>query len=181
MSKIGKKPVAIPEGVEARINDGRLEFKGDKGHLEVRLLPFIRTEIKDRSILFQPENNSKQARSNWGTIRALASNAIIGVTRGFEKTLEIEGVGYRAGLEGDTLVLNLGFSHPVKINSPTGIKISVSKNTIKISGVDKNLVGKTAATVRALRKVEPYKGKGIRYQGEVVRRKAGKKVASATK
>jgi large subunit ribosomal protein L6 len=182
MSKIGKNPIVIPDNVEVLLGDRELKFKGPKGALSVRIPNEIKAEMKDKSIIFQPKNDSKQARASWGTARSLAMNALIGVTEGFEKSLELEGVGYRASLEGQDLTLNIGFSHPLKIPAPEGIVFSVSKNVITISGIDKDLVGKTAAAIRALRKVEPYKGKGIRYQGEVIRRKAGKKVAgTATK
>ncbi len=180
MSKIGKKPIIIPENVEVKINGGFLEFKGNNGNLSVKIPVYIKAEIKEKTLSFSPENNSKQARANWGTIRSLAYNAIVGLTEGFNKNLEIEGVGYRANMEGETLVLNLGLSHPIKFTPPQGIKISVEKNVIKISGVDNALVGQVAAKIRAFKKPEPYKGKGIRYQGEVVRRKAGKKVAGTT-
>lgn len=180
MSKIGKKSIIIPDSVEAKITDGFLELKSVQGSINLKILPWIEAEIKDKTILFSPENNSKQARANWGTIRSLAYNAIIGLTEGFKKILEMEGIGYRASLEGNVLVLNLGFSHPVRFTPPEGIKISVEKNTImKVSGIDKALVGETAAKIRAFKKPEPYKGKGIRYQGEIIRRKAGKKVAGA--
>lgn len=181
MSKVGKKPIIIPDNVDVKINNGFLEFKGNKGTYNLAILPFIKIEIKDKMILFAPENNSRQARANWGTMRALTNNAIIGVTQGFEKNLEIEGIGYRANMEGNTLVLNIGYSHPVRFTPPEGVKISVEKNIIKVSGIDKFLVGKTAAEIRALKKPEPYKGKGIRYQGEIIRRKAGKKMAGVTK
>lgn len=179
MSKIGKQPIKIPEKIEVKESDGILEFKlGDKT-ASLKVLPFIKIEIKDGILTFIPKSKSKQGRSNWGTIRALANNAINGLTKDFEKILEIEGVGYRASMEGETLVLSLGFSHPVKVVPPRGIKISVEKNTIKVAGGDKALVGKIAAEIKKKRKVEPYKGKGIKYQGEIVRRKAGKKMAAA--
>jgi large subunit ribosomal protein L6 len=179
MSKIGKQPIEIPEKAEVKEVDGFLEFKlGDKS-ASLKMLPLVKAEIKDGKITFSIEKDSKQSRSNWGTIRALSYNAIKGLSQNFEKTLEIEGVGYRALMEGENLVLNIGFSHPVKIIPPKEVKISVEKNTIKISGMDKALVGKIAADIRKKKKVEPYKGKGIRYQGEIVRRKAGKKMAAA--
>lgn len=180
MSKIGKKPIIIPDTIEVKIRDGFLEFKNNENVVRLKILPYIKPEIKDKSIFFVPENSSKQARANWGTIRSLAQNAIVGLTQGFSKILEIEGIGYRANMEGDVLVLNLGLSHPIKFTPPQGIKISVEKNTIKISGIDKALVGQIAAQIRALKKPEPYQGKGIRYQGETIRRKAGKKLAGAT-
>lgn len=181
MSKIGKKPIMIPDSVEVKLDAGILEFKKDKETVNLKVLPYIKAEIKDKSLVFFPENNSKQARANWGTIRSLANNAVAGLTAGFSKILEIEGVGYRAAMEGETLVLNIGLSHPIKFVSPKGTAIVVNKNTITISGIDKALVGQTAAKIRAFKKVEPYKGKGIKYKGEVVRRKAGKKVTGTTK
>lgn len=177
MSKIGKKPILIPEKVEVKINDGFLEFKGEKGDLKLKIIPYVKAEIKNKNLVFAAEGNFKQARANWGTMRSLAENAILGVSDGFSKILQIEGIGYRANIEGDNLVLNLGLSHPVKFAAPQGIKISVEKNTIKVIGIDKNLVGKAAAEIRALKKPEPYQGKGIRYHDEIIRRKAGKKVA----
>jgi large subunit ribosomal protein L6 len=181
MSKIGKKPIVIPNNVEVEISDGFLDFKGSNGSSKIKIPSYIKAEIKEGNILFSPENNSKQARANWGTIRSLANNAIIGLTEGFSKNLEVEGIGYRANMEGENLVLNLGLSHPIKFTPPQGIKISTEKNTIKISGIDNALVGQVAAKIRAFKKPEPYKGKGIRYQGEIVRRKVGKKVAGTTK
>ena len=180
MSKIGKKPINIPDNVEAKMSNGILEFKGTKGSLSVLVLPYIKAEMKDKILTFAQISNSKQAKSNWGTQRALTNNAIAGVTNGFEKNLEIEGIGYRASIQGGGLILDIGYSHPVKLEPPQGIKILAEKNTIKIIGVDKALVGKVAAEIRALKKPEPYKGKGIKYQGEVIRRKAGKKVAGTT-
>ena len=181
MSKIGKKPITIPDNIEVKISDGFLKFEGNNGTINLKILSYIKTELKDKMIFFSPENNSKQARANWGTIRSLAANAIIGLTDGFTKVLEIEGIGYRANMEGDTLVLDLGLSHPIKLIPLKGIKISAEKNIIKISGIDKALVGQIAAKIRAFKKPEPYKGKGIRYQGEIIRRKVGKKVAGTTK
>jgi large subunit ribosomal protein L6 len=182
MSKIGKKPIIIPDNIDVKINGNLLEFKNNQGNvINLKILPYIKTEIKDKSIIFALENNSKQARANWGTIASLAFNAIFGLTSGFNRTLEVEGVGYRVNMEGENLVLNLGLSHPVKFAPPQGIKISTEKNVIKISGVDKALVYQTAAKIKAFKRPEPYKGKGIKYQGEVIRRKAGKKVAGTTK
>lgn len=181
MSKIGKKPIIIPEGVEVRIDGGVLNIKGKKGELSLKILPFVKVDLNDKAITFSVEGDFKQARSNWGTMRSLANNAVIGVSDGFSKTLEIGGVGYRASLEGNNLVLNIGFTNPVKIIPSAGIVITVEKNIIKVSGIDKALVGKTAAEIRAKKKPEPYKGKGIKYQGEVIKRKEGKKAAAAAK
>ncbi|MBI5079101.1 50S ribosomal protein L6 [Candidatus Wolfebacteria bacterium] len=181
MSKIGKKSINILEGVSVEIKDGDLEIKGKRGALRVKILKYVKPEIKNGNLSFSIESDSKQAMANWGTIRSLAYNAVLGVSQGFEKILEIEGVGYRAAMEGNDLVLSVGFSHPVKFKPPEGIKISVEKNTIKVNGIDKALVGKAASEIRAVKKPEPYKGKGIRYKGEVIRRKSGKKVAGAGK
>ncbi|PIU98629.1 50S ribosomal protein L6 [Candidatus Wolfebacteria bacterium CG03_land_8_20_14_0_80_40_12] len=181
MSKIGKKPISIPDNVEVKISDGFFEFKKENVDLKLKILPYLKIEIKDKAISIGIKNNSKQAKSNWGTMRSLVNNTIIGIIKGFEKKLEIDGVGYRASMEKNDLVLNIGYSHPVKFVPPDGIKILVDKNTITISGVDKAIVGNTAAKIRALKKPEPYKGKGIRYQGEIIKRKAGKRVAAATK
>ena len=180
MSKVGKKPIVIPAGVNVVIKNSQLEIKGKEGVLTLPILPYTNVDLKDNQILVTVKENEKQARSNWGTMRALTQNAVTGVNAGFIKELEIQGIGYRAAAEGNNLVLNIGFSHPVKFSPPIGIKITVEKSFIKIFGADKNLVGKTAAEIRSLKKPEPYKGKGIRYKGEVVKIKAGKKVAGAT-
>lgn len=179
MSRVGKKPIGIPEKVEVDIKDGLVKIKGPKGELQREIRPEVKAEIKDKALLVSPLGESKKIRAFWGLTRALLANMIKGVTEGFEKKLEIEGVGYRANLEGDSLVLNLGYSHPVKIKKPEGIEFSVEKNVITVSGIDKEKVGQAAAKIRAVRKPEPYKGKGIRYQGEEVRRKVGKKAAGA--
>ena len=180
MSKIGKQFIAIPEGAKIRESGGRLTFEGPKGELSVKMLPFVKYEISDGKLSFTATHDSKQAISNWGTVRALSANALAGAMSGFIKELEIEGVGFRAVIEGKDLVLNIGYSHPVRIAAPAGITFSVEKNSIKVSGIDKYLVGQIAADVRAMKKPEPYKGKGIRYKGEVIRRKSGKKVAGTT-
>ena len=179
MSKIGKKPVNIPSGVTVEIKDGILEVKGPKATLTVPVLPNIAVEIKDGTVLFTAKNDAKQTISNWGTMRALAENAVIGSTEGYIKTLLVEGVGYRANMEGNTIVMNLGFSHPIKYAMPEGITAVVDGNKITISGASKALVGEVTASIRAYKKPEPYKGKGIRYEGEIVRRKAGKKAGAA--
>ncbi len=179
MSKIGKQPVIIKEGVSVETKDGVLEIKGKNGTLTVNLLPGIKVEIKDNEIVFTPERNVKQIVSNWGTMRALTANAVKGVSEDFMKELVIEGVGVRAEVEGANVVLDVGLSHQVNCTIPAGIKISVEKNTIKISGASKQTVGETAAKIRSIRKPEPYKGKGIMYKGEVIRRKAGKKAAAS--
>ncbi len=177
MSKLAKKPIIIPQGVEVKQNDGVLEFSGKEGKLTVKVLPFISAELSDSQLTFKLQQSTKQGRANWGTIASLAKNAILGVGEGFNKKLELEGIGFKASMDGSGLVLNVGFTHPVKYTPPAGVKLTIEKGVIKVSGADKSIVGETAAKIRKIYPPEPYKGKGIRYQGEVVRRKAGKKVA----
>jgi len=189
MSRLGKKPIAIPDDIIVSKNGNVLEFKkGDKS-ATLKVLPYIGAEISEETtdgktskvLTFKVESDLNQAMANWGTVRSLASNIIKGLKEGFSKVLEIEGIGYRATMEGETLVLNLGFSHPVRYSAEKGVKITTEKNTVIISGQDKEAVGQTAAEIRALKKPEPYKGKGIKYRGEIIRRKQGKKVGSAAK
>lgn len=180
MSKIGKKPIILPSGVTVTDNSGEFLVKGPKGEITVSTLPYLSIVLAPDSITVELSKNIKQGRSNWGTLRSLLNNAVIGVTEGFSKELEINGVGYRAEVNGSDLILNLGFSHPVKFSVPSGLTIAVEKNIIKINGADKNLVGRTAAEIRSFRKPEPYKGKGIKYVGEVIIRKAGKKVGAGS-
>ncbi len=180
MSKIGKQPIKIPDNVEIKIDGSFVVVKGPKGELSKEFPSGINFEIKDKEIIASPGEQKKKMSALWGLSRSLLFNMVKGVTDGFEKKLEIEGVGYRANLQGDKLILSLGFSHPIEVAVPAGLKFLVEKNIITISGFDKELVGQTAAKIRSFKKPEPYKGKGIRYQGEVVRRKAGKKaIASA--
>lgn len=176
MSKIGKKPIAIPTGVTVNISGGAVSISGPKGQTVLPVLEWIDANMENSQLVLTSKKNIKQASANWGTMRALLQNAIVGVTEGFKKVLEIEGIGFRATLEGKTLVLSIGFSHPVRYEPPAGIVIAAEKNVLTISGIDRQLVGQVAAQIRALKKPEPYKGKGIHYQGEVIRRKAGKKV-----
>ncbi|PIR44133.1 50S ribosomal protein L6 [Candidatus Wolfebacteria bacterium CG10_big_fil_rev_8_21_14_0_10_31_9] len=187
MSKIGKKPIIIPDGISIKIDSDILEIKKGENAVNLNILKYIKvvmSEEKDENekvknlLILSIESDLKQAKANWGTMRALTQNTINGLEKNFEKVLEIEGIGYRVSMEGETLVLTVGFSHPVKYPPVKGIKISTEKNTIKISGIDKSAVGQTAAEIRAIKKPEPYKGKGIRYKGEVVRRKAGKKAGA---
>lgn len=175
MSKIGKKPVTIGEGIIVNVGEDVVEIKGGNSILTIPILPGVKVEQKENNLVFTPRNSTKQTLSNWGTMRALVENAIKGAAEDFIKVLIIEGVGYRANVEGQNLLLNLGYSHPVKFGIPEGIKVTVEKNTVSVAGPSKQLVGETAAQIRRLRKPEPYKGKGIRYADEVVRRKAGKK------
>ncbi|QQG45037.1 MAG: 50S ribosomal protein L6 [Candidatus Sungiibacteriota bacterium] len=179
MSRIGKKPIPVPVGVAVSLDGSNLVVKGPKGELTRLLHPDIAIEIKEGEISVTTRRQTKKTPALWGLFRSLIANMIVGVTAGYEKKLEFEGVGYRANLEGDTLIMQLGFSHPARLEAPSGIKFSVEKNSITILGIDKELVGETAARLRSLKPVEPYKGKGIRYKGEIVRRKAGKKAVAA--
>lgn len=178
MSRIGKKPILIPENVEVKIDGQKVIVKGPKGELSKEIRPEIKVELKESHLLVSPKIETKRTKAFWGLTRALIANMIKGVTEGYEKKLEIEGLGYRASLEGEDLVLFVGFTHPVKIKCPEGIKFLAEKNVITISGINKELVGEFASKIRKIRPAEPYKGKGIRYQGEVIKRKAGKKVVT---
>lgn len=181
MSRIGKKPISIPEDVEVKLEGQTVIIKGPKGELSFQARPEIKIEIKENKILINPsKTKTKLVRSLWGTTRAILNNMVRGVKEGYEKKLEIEGLGYKAVLEGEDLVLYVGFTHPIKIKPSQGIKISVEKNIITVSGIDKEKVSQTAAKIRKMKPAEPYKGKGIRYLGEVIRRKAGKKVVTTT-
>jgi len=176
MSKIGKKPITVPQGVTLAIDEDAIRVKGPKGELNVPMLSGVKPVLEGDTLRFEIVSRAKQQRSNWGTARALVQNAVLGATEGFEKTLVIEGVGFKIAKEGNGLMLSLGFSHPVRYAEVPGIEFEVEKNTtLKIKGNDKMLVGKVAAEIRALKKPEPYKGKGFHYAGEVIRRKAGKK------
>lgn len=180
MSRIGKKPITVPQGVNIAFTEFEVSVKGAKGELKRMLPPYMGLKLEENILTVVPRRETKKTSALWGLTRSLVANMVAGVTAGFEKKLDFEGVGYRANVEGDMLVLQLGFSHPVRFKAPQGIKFSVEKNAITVSGIDKELVGDIAAQVRRLRPPEPYKGKGIRYRGEVIRRKAGKKaVASA--
>ena len=176
MSRIGKKPVAVPAGVTATMGDGQLSVKGPKGTLSMPLFDSIEYSIADGQIGVKPRDDSRQARAFWGMSRTMASNLVVGVTEGFTKTLLITGVGYRAALAGKQLKLQLGYSHDVMYDIPEGITIKTPDvTTVEISGADKQKVGQVAAEIRRWRKPEPYKGKGIKYAGEFIFRKEGKK------
>ena len=179
MSRIGKKPIEIPDNVEVEIKGQKIRIKGPKGEISKEILPEIKLVQKDKKILVSPKNKTKRAKAFWGLSRALLANFIKGVSLGYEKKLEIKGVGYQANVEGNDLILHLGFSHPVKIKAPKGIKFSAERSTISVSGIDKELVGQIAAKIRKVRPPEPYKGKGVRYLGEEVRKKVGKKATAA--
>lgn len=175
MSRIGKKPISLPKGVEIKLEDNVVTVKGPRGELSQRLPAEIGLDISDEEILITRPSDAKKHRAYHGLSRALVANMVEGVTKGFEKKLELVGVGYRAQMQGSKLSLTVGFSHPVIIDAPEGIEFeapTVTKITVK--GIDKQLVGNTAAHIRAIRKPEPYKGKGIKYENEVIRRKAGK-------
>jgi large subunit ribosomal protein L6 len=176
MSRIGKKPVSIPAGVTAAIADGSLTVKGPKGALTLALRDEISYTVDGDTILVKPANATKQARAFWGMQRTLVSNLVVGVTEGYTKTLNITGVGYRATAQGKVLKLQLGYSHDVNYDVPEGIEVKTPDNTtVLISGIDKQMVGQVAAEIRRWRKPEPYKGKGIKYAGEFIFRKEGKK------
>lgn len=175
MSRIGSAPIAIPNNVEVNVGNGAVVVKGPKGELTRTLHPNVEVTIADDQATVSPKDKSRATRALWGTFASHIANMVQGVTDGFEEKLIIEGVGYRAALQGSSLVLNVGFSHPVSMEVPDDITVSVEKEVISISGINKDRVGQFAASVRAVKKPEPYKGKGIRYQDEVVRRKQGKK------
>ena len=195
MSRIGKQPIQIPEGVEVKIEANKVVVKGPRGEITKEIRPEIKIEMKDydppatlpqagpsgKILVVTPRIETKKTKAFWGLTRALLANAVEGVTKGYERKLQIEGIGFRANLEGDNLELRVGFTHPVKINAPEGIKFAVEKNIITVSGIDKGLVSQTAAIIRKVKKPEPYKGKGIRYVGEAIRKKVGKKAAGAGK
>lgn len=180
MSRIGKKPILIPEGVEVKIEGKRVIVKGPKGELSQEIRPEIEVRLKEGKIFVSPLIEGKKTKALWGLTRALLFNKVEGTVREFEKKLEIEGIGFKAALEGENLSLSVGFSRPVKLTAVPGIKFSIEKNIITISGADKMLVGHIAGKIRKIKPAEPYKGKGIKYVGEVIRRKLGKKAAAAT-
>ena len=176
MSRIGKVPVPVPAGVTTQIADGVLTVKGPKGTLTLALRDEISYEIEGETIRVKPANDSKSARAFWGMQRTMVANLVTGVTQGYTKTLEITGVGYRANAQGSNLKLQLGYSHDVDFAIPEGIEIKTPDNTtVHITGIDKQKVGQVAAEIRRWRKPEPYKGKGIKYRGEFIFRKEGKK------
>lgn len=179
MSRLAKKPVPVTAGITLEVKDRDIVVSSAKGKQIVKMPKDVSVEISAEGASVKALDSSKQSRANSGTTWSLIRNAIAGLSEGFEKILEIEGVGYKAAMEGDTLVLSLGYVLPVKVKVPTGVTAVVEKNTIKVSGMDKQSVGQFAAQIRALKKPEPYKGKGIRYRGEVIRRKVGKKAATA--
>jgi len=177
MSKIGKQPLAIPPGATVKMDGRTVLVSGPKGNLDLKLLPGINAEIKDDQLVVSASGVGKAVRSAHGLIRSLLANMLKGATQEFTKKLELVGTGYRVQLQGKILQLALGFSHEIRFEPPEGVTLAVEgQNKVVVSGIDKQLVGQTAANIRALRPPEPYKGKGIRYEGEVVRKKAGKQV-----
>jgi large subunit ribosomal protein L6 len=176
MSRIGKKPIAIPSGVTVTLDGQTVAVKGPKGQLAWTVSEEIEVALDNGQLTLTPRNETQRARGMWGLSRTLVDNMVIGVTKGYEEVLELVGVGYRAALKGQALSMQLGFSHDVDIPPPAGITFAVPKQTeVRISGIDKQLVGEIAARIRRIRPPEPYKGKGVRYAGEAVRRKEGKK------
>lgn len=178
MSRKGKLPIPLPKGVEVKASETDVSVKGPKGSLTLKLVPGIRVTVEGSQVLVSLADEAADINHFYGLYRSLINNMVVGTTEGFEKRLEMIGVGYRAAVQGDLLDLQLGFSHPTKLPIPKGLTVKVDKNTlIIISGFDKHLVGQFAANVRSKRPPEPYQGKGIRYQGEYVRKKAGKSAA----
>ncbi|MCE9541169.1 50S ribosomal protein L6 [Candidatus Kaiserbacteria bacterium] len=179
MSRIGKKEIKIPAGTEVSVGNGEVSVKGKGGTLKKSIHPGVTITVEGGQVKVLPANDSHLANALWGTYASHLINMIAGVNTPFVKRLQVEGIGYRAELTGKSLKLTIGFSHPVIIEVPAGLTVAVEKNIIVVSGADKEMVGEFAASVRSKKKPEPYKGKGIRYEGEVVRQKAGKKVAGA--
>lgn len=177
MSRLGKKPIAIPKGAEARVDGHVVHVKGPKGDLSVEMKPVISAAIEDGAVVLTPANQAIQTRALWGTYASLIKGALKGVTEGYEIKLVIEGVGYKMDVKGDKVALAVGLSHGVELKIPAGIKVATEKGTMTIQGADKQAVGEFAAVVRGQKRPEPYKGKGIRYDGEVIRRKQGKRGA----
>ena len=178
MSKIGKMPISIPPGVEITIEKSVIKIKGTKGEVSVIIPKVILVDQEGNTLYIRSKEETKDSSALHGLTRSLVNNGVVGVSEGYSKTLELSGVGYRANTQGDKLVLLVGYSHPVEIEKPEGINFEVAENKIKVSGFDKQLVGDVASRIRKVRVPEPYKGKGIKYQDEVIRRKPGKAQAS---
>ena len=176
MSRIGKQPIVVPNGTTVTLDGQTVKVKGPKGELTWSVAPEVEVKQENGELTLAPREDTPRARAMWGLSRSLVGNMVTGVTEGFERTLELHGVGYRAAMKGNALSLQLGLSHDVDVNPPAGVTFAVPKQTeIKISGIDKQVVGEVAAKIRKYRPPEPYKGKGVRYAGETVRRKEGKK------
>jgi len=174
MSRLGRLPIDLPQETQAKLEQDFIVVKGPKGELKQKLHPLVKVEIVNNQIKLSISRQGLEEKALWGLYRSLINNMVIGVNQGYEKKLEINGVGYRAGVSGNKLTLAVGFSHPVNFPLPAGINAKVEANQIIINGIDKHLVGEVAAQIRRVRKPEPYKGKGIKYLDEVIRRKAGK-------
>lgn len=179
MSKIGKKPIQIPSGVDVKIDGSLMSVKGPKGELKRELPAGMEVKIENSRLTLKPKLINRESKTLWGLAGSMARNMIKGVSDGFDKVLEFQGVGYKAVVKGNGLELGLGFSHPITYTAPESITFKVEKNTITVQGIDKELVGKVAAEIRLFRKPEPYKGSGIRYKGEIIVRKAGKKAVAS--
>ena len=176
MSRVGKNPVSVPDGVEVTIDGAAVAVKGKLGSLQATIAPEVSAQVDNGQVSVTPRGDDKRSRQMWGLSRSIINNMVVGVSQGFHKDLQIEGVGYRAAVEGKTLTLDLGYSHRIRYPIPDGIEIACERPTaIRVTGYDRQAVGQVAAEIRAFRKPEPYKGKGIRYVGEYVRRKEGKK------
>ena len=174
MSRVGKKPISIPKGIEVTVDNGVVTVKKGNKAIDVDTHNRVDVEVNDGDIVFTLKGETSQDRAYWGTYRALTNNAVFGLDKGFSKSLEINGVGYRAAVKGKVLELQLGFSHPINFDIPEGMEIAVDKNIINIKGSDKQAVGQAAAKIRGFRPPEPYKGKGVKYTDEHIVRKAGK-------
>lgn len=179
MSRIGKNPIKIPAGTDVSVGSGEVTVKGKGGTLKKMVHPAVSIKVENGEVVVAPNRENKLSRALWGTYAAHVRNMIAGVNTPFVKKLQVEGIGYRAELSGKQLKLQVGFSHPVFLQVPEGITMAVEKNIITVTGADKEQVGEFSAQIRAVKKPEPYKGKGIRYEGEVVRQKQGKKAAAA--
>jgi large subunit ribosomal protein L6 len=177
MSRIGKKPISIPSGATADIKGNTVKIKGPKGELSLEVHKKVKLSKENNSIMVSvAKTNNKTEKALWGLSRSLLNNMVLGVTEGFTKTLEINGVGYKASVSGKKLILHLGYSHPIEMDIPEGLEVKVDKNVVTVTGADKQAVGQFAAVVRQKRPPEPYKGKGVKYAEEIIRRKAGKVV-----
>ncbi|MCH9814797.1 MAG: 50S ribosomal protein L6 [Epsilonproteobacteria bacterium] len=174
MSRIGKQPVSIPAGIEVNVNGAVLSFKKGNVQKELNTKELVNVKVENNEIVFSPKGDDRESRAFWGTFRALSNNIIVGLTDGYEKKLEINGVGYKAAVKGNVLELHLGFSHPINYDFPKDVQIAVEKNLVTIKGNDKQVIGQIAAEIRSFRPPEPYKGKGVKYLEEHIVRKAGK-------
>jgi large subunit ribosomal protein L6 len=179
MSKIGRKPIIIPDGVDIKVDGLRVSVKGPKGELQRQLTAGVKVEVKDGKMSITIAGSGPDKNKVWGLERALLNNMVVGVSQGFQRKLEVNGVGYRAAVQGKKMNLALGFSHPIEIDIPAGIEAKVQKNIITLTGIDKQALGQFAANIKSFRPPEPYKGKGIKYAEEQIRRKEGKKVAAS--